>query len=254
MKGYVAFIKKEFMEQLRTYRFLILFAVFFLFGLMSPLTAKLLPDILSGIEMQGVVITIPEASAMDAYGQFFKNMTQMGVIIILLTFGGIISNELTRGTLINILAKGLGRHTVILSKYTAALVLWTGALAFAGGVNQGYTIYLFDTSGVKNILFSLFCLWLFGALLLALLILSGILAEGSFGGLILTAAVLALLLLLNIFPQLKKLNPIYLTSHNVDFLKGSLQPADALWPIVITVGLIIGAITAAIALFKKKRI
>ncbi len=254
MKGYIAFIKKEFMEQIRTFRMLILFAVFFLFGLMSPLTAKMLPDIMSGMKIQGIVITIPEATAMDAYGQFFKNTTQMGVIVILLVFGGMISNELTRGTLINILAKGLGRHTVILSKFTAALAVWTAVLAFAGSVNQGYTMYLFDTSGVKNILFSLFCLWLFGVFLLALIILSSILTGGSFGGLILTATALAVFLLLNIFPGLEKFNPTYLASHNTEFLSGDLQPSDALWSILVTVGLMIGAILTSISVFRKKKL
>lgn len=254
MKGYIAFIKKEFMEQIRTFRILILFSVFFLFGLMSPLTAKMLPEIMSGMKIDGMVITIPEATVMDAYVQFFKNMTQMGVIVILLVFGGMISNELTRGTLINILAKGLGRHTVILSKYTAALAVWTVVLAFAGLVNQGYTMYLFDTSGIQNILFSLFCLWLFGAFLLALIILSSILTGGSFGGLILTATVLVALLLLNIFPGLEKFNPIYLSSHNTEFLSGNLQPSDALWPALITIGMIVGAIIASISVFRKKKL
>ena len=130
MKRYVAFTKKEFLEQLRTYRMLILFSVFFIFGLMSPLLAKILPEILSGMDLQGMIITIPEATAVDAYAQFFKNMTQMGIIVILLVFGGVISNELTRGTLVNVLAKGLGRHTVILAKYTAMVVMWTVALVF----------------------------------------------------------------------------------------------------------------------------
>ena len=254
MKGYIAFIKKEFMEQIRTFRILILFSVFFLFGLMSPLTAKMLPEIMSGMKIDGMVIAIPEATVMDAYVQFFKNMTQMGVIVILLVFGGMISNELTRGTLINILAKGLGRHTVILSKYTAALAVWTVVLAFAGLVNQGYTMYLFDTSGIQNILFSLFCLWLFGAFLLALIILSSILTGGSFGGLILTATVLVALLLLNIFPGLEKFNPIYLSSHNTEFLSGSLQPSEALWPALVTIGMIVGAILASISVFRKKKL
>ena len=254
MKGYMAFSKKEFSEHLRTYRILILFSVFFLFGLISPLSAKMLPDILSGMELQGMVITIPEATAMDAYGQFFKNTTQMGIVVILLIFGGMISNELTRGTLVNMLAKGLGRHTVILSKYTAALTVWTAVLAFAGAVNQGYTMYLFDVSGVKNIIFSLFCLWLFGAFLLALIVLSSILTGGSFGGLILTVTVLASLLLLNIFPDLERLNPIYLSSHNTEFITGSLQTADALWPILVTIGLTVGAIVASISLFSKKKL
>ena len=254
MKGYMAFIKKEFMEQLRTYRGLILLSVFFLFGLMSPLTAKILPEILSGMEMEGMVITLQEATAMDAYGQFFKNTTQMGVFVILLVFGGMLSNELTRGTLVNILAKGLGRHTVILSKYTAALVLWTITLVFAGLVNQGYTRYLFDTSAIQNIVLSLFLLWLFGAFLLALIILSSILSTGSFGGLILTATVLGGLLLLNILPDMEKLNPIYLVSNNVKLLSGALKPADTLLPIGITVVWIFLCIAASITLFRKRKL
>ena len=254
MRGYFAFIKKEFTEQLRTFRVLILFAVFFIFGMMSPLLAKLLPDILSGMELQGMTINIPEPTAMDAYSQFFKNTTQMCVIVILLVFGGIISNELTRGTLINVLAKGLGRHTVILAKYTAALTLWTVTFFFSVLVNQGYTMYLFDTSEVKNIVFSMFCFWLFVALLLALIILSSILTGGSFGGLILTAVALGALLLLNVFPKLEKLNPIYLSSKNMDFLTGSANPAAAVTPILVTVVLIILSLLAAAALFNKKKL
>lgn len=254
MKGYMAFIKKEFLEQLRTYRALILLSVFFLFGLMSPLTAKMLPEILSGMEMQGMIITLQEATAMDAYGQFFKNITQMGVVVLLLVFGGMLSNELTRGTLVNILAKGLGRHTVLLSKYTAALLLWTVTLVFTGLVNQGYTMYLFDTSAIQNIVLSLFMLWLFGAFLLALILLSSILTGGSFGGLILTATVLGGLLLLNIVPDMEKYNPTYLVSHNVELLSGGLKPVDTLLPIGITVGLIFLSIAASITLFRKRKL
>lgn len=254
MRGYIPFIKKEFTEQLRTFRVLIIFAVFFIFGMMSPLLAKMLPDIMSGMEIQGMTITIPEATAMDAYGQFFKNTTQMGVIVILLVFGGIISNELTKGTLINILAKGLGRHTVILAKYTAALILWTLTFLSSALVNQGYTMYLFDTSKVKNIVFSMFCFWLFVAFLLSLIILSSILTGGSFGGLILTAVVLGGLLLLNVFPNAEKVNPIYLSSHNLEFLSGSLKPAEAVTPILITIILIVVTLTASISLFNKKKL
>ena len=32
MKGYIAFVKKEFVENLKNYRFLILFAIFAIFG------------------------------------------------------------------------------------------------------------------------------------------------------------------------------------------------------------------------------
>ncbi len=254
MKGYIAFTKKEFIEQLRTYRVLILLSVFFVFGLMSPLLAKLLPEMLSGMDLQGMIIMIPEATAIDAYAQFFKNITQMGIIVILLVFGGVISNELTKGTLINVLAKGLRRHTVILAKYTAILSLWTVTLVFASLVNQGYTMFMFDTSSISNLVFSKFCLWLFGAFLLSLIILSSVLARGSFGGLILTVVVLGGLLILDFFPKLEKVNPVYLSSHNLELLTGGLKMADTFLPVMVTVILILVNIGSSIILFNHKKL
>ena len=40
MKGYIAFVKKEFVENLKNYRFLILFAIFAVFGMSSAFLAK----------------------------------------------------------------------------------------------------------------------------------------------------------------------------------------------------------------------
>lgn len=41
----ICFIKKECMEQTPTYKTLIMLAVFFLFGMMSPLLARLMPGL-----------------------------------------------------------------------------------------------------------------------------------------------------------------------------------------------------------------
>ena len=254
MNGLIAFIKKEYLEQIRTYRMLIMISTFFLFGMMSPLLAKLMPEIISGMDMQGVIITVPPATVMDSYGQFFKNMNQMGLVVVLLVFGGILSNELIRGTLINMLSKGLGRHTVILAKYIAALTLWTVSYLLSCVVNQAYTAYLFDTTSVKNLIFSLFCQWMFGAFILALVFLSSTLTGGNFGGLILTAVFLGVLLILNVFPEMKEFNPVYLSSHNVELLAGSLSPNDVMLPLWITVVLTVGSIWTSIALFAKKKL
>lgn len=54
MRGYLAFVKKELLEQVRTYKLLILLLVFFIFGMLSPLMAKLMPEILSQMPMDGL--------------------------------------------------------------------------------------------------------------------------------------------------------------------------------------------------------
>ena len=62
MSGFGVLLKKELKEQLRTYRLLIVAAVFLLFGLGTPLLIKYTPQL---IEMAGedLIIEMPPPSA-----------------------------------------------------------------------------------------------------------------------------------------------------------------------------------------------
>lgn len=254
MKGYIAFTKKELIEQARTYKWLIILAVFFIFGMMSPLLAKIMPDLLSGMDIQGAKLVVPPAKVTDAYAQFFKNMTQMGTFAVLLVFGGTVSNELVKGTLINILSKGLPRHTVLLAKYTAAVILWTVGYIISVATAYGYSIYLFDNAQVVNLFFSAFCLWLFGCFILAMIFLSSTIAPGNFGGLVLTAVILASLLMISMLPDTAKYNPITLASKNTALISGTQAPKELVLTIIITGTAIIISMALSISLFKKRRL
>lgn len=70
--------------------------------MMSPLAAKLLPQILAS---EGISITLPDPSAIDSWSQFFKNISQMGLIVTVILFSGVLGTELSKGTLINMLTK-----------------------------------------------------------------------------------------------------------------------------------------------------
>lgn len=254
MNGYFAFTKKELVESWKTSRALIMLAVFFLFGMMSPLLAKLMPEIMAGVDMAGLVIKIPEPTVLDAYGQFFKNLTQMGLIVFLLVFSGMLSHEITRGTLINMLTKGLSRSAVILAKFSVSLLIWTVSLALAGATTYGYTVWLFQDGSANNLLFALFCLWLFGAFILAAILLSSTLIRGSLGGLGLTAGLLIVLLLLGIFPGLEKWNPVSLAAKNVQLMAGTVA-VRSLGPVIwVTVSATIVFLGAAVLTFRKNRL
>lgn len=251
MKGYTAFVRKEFMEQRRTYKLLIMLIVFILFGMMSPLLAKIMPDIFASMSIQGMTINIPAPTYLDAYAQFFKNVTQMGVIVLLLVFSGSMSHDLSKGTLTGILAKGLSRSSVVLSKYTASLTLWTLSLALSAGVSYGYTLYLFGSHTAANLILSLLCLWLFGAFLLAVTILTGTLFKGGYSGLLATAAVLALLLILGSLPGSSVWNPVTLVSFNTGLLDGSVSPGYVMSSFWIT--LCVSALFIALSVFSFRR-
>lgn len=226
MSGYYAFLKKELLESIRTYKLLILIAVFFIFGMLSPLTAKLMPDLLSSFLPEGITLTVAEPTALDAWMQFFKNTSQMGLILTVILFSGILGTELTRGTLINMLTKGLSRHAVILSKLTAMILLWTVSYMTAFVVTWGYTAYLFPNDVPPHLGLSVFCLWLFGTFLMTLFLFAATLVKSSYGALILTGAVSALLAMVNIAPLAQKYNPLILALNNTALLTNAIQPSE----------------------------
>jgi ABC-type transport system involved in multi-copper enzyme maturation permease subunit len=68
-------------------------------------------------------------------------MSQIGLVVLLLTFSGMLPCKYAKGMLTNLLAKGLSRKTVALSKFKAAAALWTACYPLAFIVALGYTIY-----------------------------------------------------------------------------------------------------------------
>ena len=154
MNHFAVFFKKELKElkeSVKTYKLLLLGIVFLILGIMNPLVAKLTPDLLASFLPEGMSITIPEPSSLDSWAQFFKNIQQMGLIVVLLVFSGVLTNELSRGTLVLLLTKGLPRQTVILAKYAAMLVLWTMSVAISHVVTWVYTVYLFPDNLSQNL-------------------------------------------------------------------------------------------------------
>lgn len=72
MNGFAAFLRKEWVEALRSYRILILGAVFLLLGIMNPLSAKFLPELVNAMMPEGMTIALAQPQALDSYLQFFK--------------------------------------------------------------------------------------------------------------------------------------------------------------------------------------
>ncbi|SEW34679.1 ABC transporter permease [[Clostridium] fimetarium] len=254
MRGYMAFVKKEFMENTRTYKLLILFAVFLIFGMMGPVIAKLTPELIKSMDLQGIPFTIPVPTAKDSYIQFFKNDGQMGLLILVLIFGGTLTREYTKGTLINVLTKGLPRKTVIFAKYTVGSILWTVSLVLSLLTTYGYTVYLFPNDNVYNIVPSVGCLWIFGLFLLAVIIFASTLVESSYSCLLITALILILLFTINIVPAIVPYNPVLLASGNVSMLEQGYDFSDVIKSLSVTIVAIVGLIWAAVIIFNKKKI
>jgi len=251
MKAFWAFTKKEVTEYFRTSKIVILGIVFLLFGMMNPVLAKFTPEI---IKAAGLDITLPEPTALDSWAQFFKNVGQMGLVVVVIVFSGIMANEFSKGTLINILTKGLKRKTVILSKFTVASVLWTLSYLFCLLVTALYTAYFWEMNGMNHVFIVFFGPWLYGELLIVLLILGGILFKSSLGSLLLVGGLTVAMTILSIFPKLQKFNPMTLTSDNMALLSGVKSAADFSLALGICFGLVVLGLVASILLFDRSSV
>ncbi|GHU44868.1 ABC transporter permease [Clostridia bacterium] len=254
MKAYFAFTKKEFTESLRTYKLWIMLAVFFLFGMMSPLFAKLTPEILKSVDLGGMQFTMPEPTAMDAWKEFFNNIGQMGLLVLVILFAGLMASEFSRGTLINMLTKGLTRHTVIFSKLTAAILLWTASYLLALATSYGYTVYFWDMGSLHHAFFAFFAPWLFGSFLIVLLVLGGVLFQTFSGSLLFTGGVVVILTVLNIVPKLQKYNPMTLCGDHTTLLTGVKNVSDILPAFIVCALLIVVLTVGAVVVFNRKQI
>lgn len=254
MKAYIAFTKKEWMESIRTYKLFILLAVFFILGIMNPVTAKLTPELLSSLAQEGITITIPEPTAMDSWMQFYKNVPQMGLIVLVIMFSGGMTGECSKGTFINMITKGLKRSTIILSKFTMAVCLWTLSLALCFVTTAYYTAYFWNLDGIGHILQSVLCLWLFGIFLIAVLLLMGALVKSNYACLLLTGVMVVVLFIINMIPKLQEYNPIRLVSDNLSLITGDMTMGDFGLAIVITLIGIILCLLGTIRIFNRKKI
>lgn len=252
MSGYLAFLKKEFAENVKNYRFLILLAVFLVFSIMSAFLAKFTPEILSALTPDMEMTAEP--SALDAWKQFFKNISGVGFSAFIILFGSCLSHEYSKGTLVLMVTRGLSRKAVILAKYTAAAALMTISYWIGYAAAYGYTSFLWGDSSLSNVPLAAAALWLAGFLYLSILMLGCVIFRQAFTSILFTGGVVALISLLGAIKPLAKFTPFLLTSKNVDLISGEAVPAEFMIPALLTVVLSVFGLLTAIRLFNKKQL
>ena len=255
MKAYLAFCRKELLESWRTWRLIIMLAAFVIFGILSPATAKLLPVLLNGADMGGgAILHLPTPTALDSWTQFFKNIGQMGMLVVVIVFSGIVANELSRGTLINMLTKGMRRSTVILAKFSVAAALWTLSYGVCLGVAYAYTAYYWPGKALPHMMLAFAAPWVFGLLLIALLILGGVAFKTLYGSLLVTGGAVVAMNLLNLIPKFAKYNPVSLASGTLGLLSKQNVPGDFLPALWICLALTAALIAASVLIFDRKEL
>lgn len=228
--------------------------VFVIFGFLSPITAKYLPQIIEMAGLDPEAMGMGDPTAVDSFAQFFKNVGQMGLLVVVIIFSGIMANEFSKGTLINMLTKGLKRPIVILSKSLSSILCWTLAYLVCLGITYGYTAMYFDVDGYQHEFAAFLGLWLYGVLLLVLVILGGTLFKNVVGSLLLTGGVAVVLTLLNLVPSFQKYNPASLATDGLALITAQKDLGDLIPAFILCGVAILACSIASVLIFNKKQI
>jgi ABC-2 type transport system permease protein len=247
--------RKEIMQLWRTKRFLVVAAVFGLFGLTSPLLAYFMPQIFSSIDgAEMFAELIPTPTVKDAMDQYVKNITQFGFILAIVFGMSAVVGEKEKGTTAMILSKPMPRWAFITSKFVAQSVMYVVGFLVATFGAYFYTLVLFGPLNFFSFLAvnALMLLWLLTYVALALL--GSVIGQSTpaAAGIGLGGAVI-LMLAANL-PQVGGLTPTGLIGWASQIAAGAENIASNGGAIAMGLVIIIMCLIASVGLFEHQEL
>jgi ABC-2 type transport system permease protein len=143
MNGFSLLLGRELREAWRTRRLPVVALLFVAVGIVSPLTAKYLAEILKAAVGDQLPVPIPPADAATAIGQLQKNLGQLGALAAIALAMGSVSGELDRGTAALVLAQPVARPAFLLAKLAGIGIVLGVSTLLGVVVAWAYTMILF---------------------------------------------------------------------------------------------------------------
>jgi ABC-2 type transport system permease protein len=255
MSGLASFVTKEVVEIPRTWRIWVLPGILLFFALSGPPMAKFTPEILKAVAgMSPALIEklIPAPTYLDAYGQWAKNLSQIGLFALIIIYGGLVSSERKSGTAVLVLTKPLSREAFVWAKALVHGAFLACIVVIGTLVTWGATAVMYGTAPAGP-LWTSALVWLFFALLfLALMTLLSVLLPSQAGAAGVGIGVYALLTLAGVYRPLMLYTPAGLA--NAPAVLASGQPFPVMWPMLSAAVLTVVLVAAAAAAFKRQEL
>ena len=247
-------LRKELLEQWRSYRLLIVCVVLLLFGLASPLLAKYTPQLLRLALPEGeeILNLIPPPTVGDAVSQYLKNITQFGVLLAVLMAMGLVALEKDKGTAGLMLAKPIPRGVFLIAKFVALGLTFAAGILLAAVSGYYYTLLLFEPLSLSAWLGLNALLLTFILVYVAVTLLCSTVTDSQVvsGGLALVFVVV--LSGLSAVPRLGEFMPGQLNTWAAGLVTGHGEPAWA--ALGVSVGLIVAALVVAWLVFERQEL
>jgi ABC-2 type transport system permease protein len=246
-------LRKELIEQWRSYRLLIAAVILVIFGLLAPLTAKYTPELIKMLPNgEAIASLIPPPTALDAVREYTENISQFGVILALLMTMGVVAQEKDKGTAAVMLVKPLPRGVFLGAKFAAVGLTFAASIALAGAAGWYYTLLLFEALDAGRWLVLNGLMLLFVLVYVALTLFCSTVTKSQVAAAGLAFGLLLGLALPGALPKVGEYLPGQLITWGATLVAGR---AEAYWPALwVSLGLIAAALVGAWAIFERQEL
>jgi ABC-2 type transport system permease protein len=245
----------EWLRLWRTNRLLVLVLVFAFFGLLGPLTAAYLPELIGlASQSEGIEVTVPDPVAADGIAQYLGNITQIGLIAVAAVGAMAMAVDARPGLAAFYRTRQPGVAAWIMPRWVAttlaAAVAWTVGLLAA--VYE--TVVLIGDLPLPQMVAG----WAFWIVYLAFAVAVVALASGvvrsTVAVTVLAAGLLIAIGVLGVVPQIKEWVPGYLVGAPAELAAGATEPSDYLRSMGVCMVATVGALAGAVALVRRREL
>lgn len=255
MTGLAPLLRKELLESWRTLRLPLVLALFAFVGLLSPLTARYLPEILELALGEQMTIPLPTPTAADAVLQLQKNLGQFGALAAIILAMGAVASEKERGTAAFILTKPASRAAFLAAKLAALAAVLALGTTVAVVLAWAYTAVLFEPQPVAGWVALGVLSWLSLMVWASITFLASTVARSAAAAAGVGFVALIGLSIVAAVPQIGRWLPSGLDGQGLALATGAPVDGEMLATAVVgTVGIIVGAVVLAWLAFRRQEL
>lgn len=223
----------ELLRLVRTGRIWIVVGIYTLFGVLGPISATYLPEIIERFG-GGVEVTVPEATPVDAIGQFLSNAGQIGLLAVLAVAAGALTFDARREWAAFLRTRARSMRHLVLPRVVLPAAAGAVALATGTGVAAVLTTIMIGALPVDDLVMGTFLGALYLAFAVAVVAVAASFTRQAITAVLLSVGILVVLPILQVVAVIEPWLPSTLLGAPTALLAG-VPLAELLRAAVVTV-------------------
>ncbi len=254
MNGFNTFLKKELIEFIKTWKFLIMLALFLASSLMAPVLTYFMPQFIEMSKQAGMDLTNYMNSVSDPFIYYFTYQIQMGFLALIFIICISVVSEKTKGTAVLTLTKNMTRKSFILAKFVSYCFWYTIIYVISYLVFLIFSLILLDNYFTAEAFIAALLFYILGLLFISCSVFASSISKKTLGAALISFAFYALVIILSSIPYINKFTPGMLIEASYTYVSAGYDIKYLIIPLLVTFASIILTVIGGIVVFERQEL